>query len=190
MTLNEWSMYMNILYRLLETLDTAEAQSLYPFVDSWSHHISKSDMQRAINFPDAAIRPEAILLIEGDFTTVLADRTATFDIVVTYFFIDTARNLMSYLETILRVLKPGGIWINYGPLLYGSAPFVQLTLEDILSIVEEMGFLFEPTSDVCGTLTFPEKPVRGQQAIYGFDELAMTRNAYQAQVWVARKPGR
>jgi N2227-like protein len=31
---------------------------------------------------------------------------------------DTAPVVMDYIETIHRLLKPGGVWINLGPLLY------------------------------------------------------------------------
>lgn len=41
-----------------------------------------------------------------------------FDAVATVFFIDTAPNLIRYLEAISNCLKPGGIWINVGPLLW------------------------------------------------------------------------
>lgn len=33
---------------------------------------------------------------------------------VTCFFLDTARNVVEYLETIYGLLKPGGLWINCG----------------------------------------------------------------------------
>lgn len=33
---------------------------------------------------------------------------------MTCFFIDTARNIVHYLETIHGLLKPGGLWINLG----------------------------------------------------------------------------
>lgn len=36
------------------------------------------------------------------------------DAVVTCFFIDTAKNIVDYLETIHKVLKTGGVWINAG----------------------------------------------------------------------------
>jgi hypothetical protein len=41
-----------------------------------------------------------------------------FDSVVTCFFIDTAHNIVEYVEIINHCLKPGGYWINLGPLLY------------------------------------------------------------------------
>lgn len=33
---------------------------------------------------------------------------------MTCFFLDTARNVVAYLETIHGLLKPGGLWINLG----------------------------------------------------------------------------
>lgn len=35
------------------------------------------------------------------------------DAVVTCFFIDTAHNIVEYLEVIARVLKPGGVCLKY-----------------------------------------------------------------------------
>ena len=40
------------------------------------------------------------------------------DCVVTCFFIDTAHNVIEYIECISKILKKGGVWINIGPLLY------------------------------------------------------------------------
>lgn len=41
-----------------------------------------------------------------------------FDCVVTCFFIDTAHNVVQYVEVIRHCLKEGGYWLNLGPLLY------------------------------------------------------------------------
>ena len=40
-----------------------------------------------------------------------------FDCVATVFFIDTAHNVIAYIETIYNILKPGGYWINLGKAL-------------------------------------------------------------------------
>ncbi|KFH46067.1 hypothetical protein ACRE_030450 [Hapsidospora chrysogenum ATCC 11550] len=190
-TLNEWSMYMNILYRYLEThAHSPNTQSLHPFIDTWSHHATTADMQRPLTFPDAPLNASELLLTEGDFTTVFnVEPRPQYDVIVTYFFIDTARNLASYLDTIKMALRPGGYWVNLGPLLYGSAPFVQLTLEDIVTVVEQgLGFTFlDVAGPECGEITLPGKLVRGMEAAYGFDDRALTRNAYNAQFWVARR---
>ncbi|KAK0388834.1 hypothetical protein NLU13_5077 [Sarocladium strictum] len=191
-TTNEWSMYMNLLYRFLTSSppisSIANSTTFHPFVDSFSHHLRFSSQTRPLSFPDSAIRPSSVLLTEGDFTSVFVDHADTYDVVLTYFFIDTARNLMSYLETIRRVLKPGGYWVNLGPLLYGTAPFVQLSLEEIVTVSEVLGFTFLDTEGGdCGEPTFEgKKTVRGMEAVYSFDDMQLTKSAYLAQFWVAQ----
>lgn len=180
-------MYQNAAYRFLERHGRRDAHTVYPFVDSWSHHRSTADMLRPISFPEARLNASGVVLVEGDFTTVFHDDAAAFDAVVTHFFIDTARNLMGYFDTIHRILKPGGYWINFGPLLYGTGPFVQLSLEEIVAVAEAMGFEFQEVPRGCGEVTLPGKAVRGLEAAYGFDERALTKNAYNAQFWVARR---
>ncbi|KAH7161735.1 N2227-like protein-domain-containing protein [Dactylonectria macrodidyma] len=187
-TVNEWSMYMNVAYRFLETHRSRHSESVYPFIDGWSHHATEADMHRKLTFPDVSINASAVVMVEGDFTTAFQHQAGHYDVVVTYFFIDTARNLMSYFDTIKKVLKPGGYWINLGPLLYGTGPFVQLSLEEIVLVTEAMGFSYLDTDKSCGDLTIPGRNVRGMEAIYGFDDRALTKNAYNAQFWVANRP--
>lgn len=43
--------------------------------------------------------------------------TDIWDCIATCFFIDTAHNVIDYIDTIWKILKPGGIWINLGNLL-------------------------------------------------------------------------
>ncbi|KAL2256806.1 hypothetical protein VTK26DRAFT_1104 [Humicola hyalothermophila] len=205
-TNNEWSMYQNVAYRFLTAPGHGErdAHTMHPFVDSWSHHRTTADMLRPVSFPETAVRvrgqDDDVVLVEGDFTTAFnSDERyeGKVDAVVTHFFIDTARNLMSYLETIRRLLKPSGegYWINFGPLLYGTGPFVQLSLDEIVVMAEAMGFEFLdgvlPADCPCydGEVTLPAKgpAIRGVEAVYGFDERALTKNAYNAQFWVARR---
>lgn len=186
-TVNERSMYMNLAYRFLEAHPRPGSKSVYPFIDSWSHHATNDDMFRGVSFPDARVNASSVLLVEGDFVTEFKGRRGEYDTVITHFFIDTARNVMSYLDTIHAALKPGGYWVNFGPLLWGTAPFVQLSLDEIVAIIQSMGFEFVDTSDACGEATFEGKSVRGKYAVYGFNERALTRNAFSAQFWVAQK---
>ena len=49
----------------------------------------------------------------------------TFDAVATVFFLDTAPNIIRYIEAIRNCLRTGGLLINVGPLLWhfeNSAP--------------------------------------------------------------------
>jgi carnosine N-methyltransferase len=52
----------------------------------------------------------------GDFLECYGQEGA-WDAVVCCFFLDTARNVLSYLERMFLILKPGGVLINLGPLL-------------------------------------------------------------------------
>jgi len=57
-----------------------------------------------------------------------------FDIVITHFFMDTASNIIEYLKTLSHTLKPGGTWINFGPLLWHFED-----AEDVYEIVRNDG---------------------------------------------------
>lgn len=186
-TINEYSIFMNVAYRFLETIPHGRQIGFYPFIDSWSHHATTADMHREVTFPDRDIEASSVLLVEGDFTTEFQNYKNHFDFVVTHFFIDTARNLMNYLETIRDSLKPGGYWINSGPLLYGTGPWVQLSVEEIVSVAEDIGFDFVETSAMCGNYTLQGKTVRWMPGIYGSSERAINMNGYKVQFWVARR---
>lgn len=66
-------------------------------------------------------------MVAGEFVEVYSKQAginfilnaiAKWDCVVTCFFLDTAHNVMEYIECISKILKPGGLWVNLGPLLY------------------------------------------------------------------------
>ena len=46
------------------------------------------------------------------------EHAGAWDGVVTCFFVDTAPVVFEYVATIARALRPGGVWVNLGPLLY------------------------------------------------------------------------
>lgn len=64
---------------------------------------------------------------------------------MTCFFIDTAKNILEYLEVLYNTLKPNGIWINLGPLTYhytgvNGEISIELSWEEIFYAMEQMGF--------------------------------------------------
>ena len=67
----------------------------------------------------------------------------TFDTVVTPWFIDQVpSDLAALLATIARLLRPGGRWINHGPLIYpADAPLVRrFSREEIFDLAAGTGF--------------------------------------------------
>lgn len=191
---------MNLAYRYLTSPASTIPLSttIHPFIDWWSHQPSTSELHREISFPDVPINPLSVNLVEGDFTSAFqgSEDENSYDAIVTLFFIDTARNLVSYLETIHSLLKTSprndpsgnaGLWLNVGPLLYGSAPYLQLSLDEIIRLSEAIGFEFLETDPRWGELTLPGRQVRGKEAPYGFNSKALSKNAYWAQFWAAGK---
>ncbi|EAS37466.3 uncharacterized protein CIMG_02820 [Coccidioides immitis RS] len=190
-TANEWSMYMNVAYRYITSPggSLANSSTIYPYIDWWSHQPTTAELHRPITFPVVPVDPHSVVLVEGDFTTAFKKPSdqGRFDAVVTLFFIDTARNIVTYIETIHQLLKPGGVWINLGPLLYGSSPVIQLSLDEIIDISEAVGFDLQDTDPQCGDISLPGRKVRQMEAPYGFNKDTLSKNAYWAQFWVATR---
>ncbi|CAG7921062.1 unnamed protein product [Penicillium olsonii] len=186
-TMNEWSAYMNLAYRFLASRPEQNSVSFHPYTDWWSHHATTADLKRSVTFPDQVADASSVVHVEGDFTTVFSGSTGQYDIIVTLFFIDTARNLVSYIENIHRLLRPGGRWINLGPLMYGTGPFVQLSLDEIVALSTRVGFKFLETNADFGEVTVPGLEVRGSEITYGRNPRGLNKNAFQAQYWEAVK---
>ena len=60
----------------------------------------------------------AFSMSAGDFLEVYGNHSCQWDCIASCFFLDTARNVIEYLELMYKMLKPGGCLINLGPLLY------------------------------------------------------------------------
>lgn len=117
----------------------------------------------------------------------------SFDCVVTHFFIDTSSNVIEYLKTLNHCLKPGALWINYGPLLWHyeddgavyeikhpdqtvhNAPVrgLELSAEDLLSLSSNWFELIHRES--------------GIESGYSSDVRAMGGYKYRCEFWVLKK---
>lgn len=78
---------------------------------------------------------------------------------MTCFFIDTAHNVIEYIEKIWLILKPGGYWLNMGPLLYHFSNLsheksLELSYEQIKRIIEKIGFKYLVHISICIAFIF------------------------------------
>lgn len=200
-----------------------ERHALYPFALGFSNLISRDQQLQRVMIPDVH-PPSAILAGGGDpgdganpsfgtMSMTAADfavlytsepNREAFAAVATVFFIDTAPNLIRYIEAIHHCLKPGGIWINIGPLLWhfgsddqraadhqrrtdpeGESPpmgigepgWVELTEEEVVHVMKQMGFRIEQW------VSLAERPSCG----YIQDPESMFLNLYRPSRWMARK---
>jgi carnosine N-methyltransferase len=119
-------------------------------------------------------------LLEDDFLQLQG--LGSFDYIITLFFIDTSLNVIQTLEQIYSLLKPGGKWINLGPLLWtgGAQAALELSLDEVIALAKRIGFSFETESKL--------QEQRTIDCEYTADRTAMMSWVYHAEFWVAQKP--
>ncbi|CAR27380.1 hypothetical protein ZYGR_0I06540 [Zygosaccharomyces rouxii] len=143
---NEFSYHMLVMSMYILNGGLKEGQKkIYPFIHAFSHWKSRTDQLKPISIPDFNIHEQLahndrMAMSSGSFIDCYgsnekirasntysispamkltrAQMESVFDVVITNFFIDTASNIIDYLHSISHVLTPGGLWINFGPLLY------------------------------------------------------------------------
>jgi carnosine N-methyltransferase len=136
-----------------------KSYQIHPWILPFSNHCSVSSQIRAIPIPDILVEPPAsgeMSMTAGDFLQIygVPEEEASWDAVVSCFFLDTAKNVVQYIRTFHALLKPGGVWINHGPLLYhfegSSEVSIELSFEEVVDVAEKIGFKMEcATSTVC-----------------------------------------
>ena len=180
-------------------------------LESRNVHAS-TDPLRTVQIPD--VDPVTMLLpssdekpmpefsmAAGDFSDVYNDdKTEKWDCVASCFFLDACPNIVETLQVIYKMLKPGGLLVNLGPLLYHwSGPpmspedksveeyrrrydhldaryftSINLSYDDIKEIMNEIGFeiLEEET---------------GVECYYTSDQRSMMSTKYDCVSFVAKK---
>jgi carnosine N-methyltransferase len=120
-------------------------------------------------------------MIAGDFVQVYNAKSqiGRWDAIATCFFIDCANNVLEYLEIIHKILKPGGLWINMGPLLYHFSDLenensIEPSYECLRKIIEKIGFKFL-------------KEQVNVQAKYSQNALSMQQLEYNCVYFVCKK---
>ena len=113
---------------VLNMCPEAKTHTLFPWVHSFSNHRNRANHLKSVLVPD--VHPATILRgvkTPGDMSMSASDflclyggeeHRNTFDAVATVFFLDTAPNIIRYIETIRNCLRPGGLLVNVGPLLW------------------------------------------------------------------------
>jgi carnosine N-methyltransferase len=137
---------------------------------------------------DPDIGPEGLMSMRaGSFDEIYPPADGIlFDAVATTFFIDTTPNIFKTLSAIHASLKPGGLWLNFGPLLWHYESNteqvttderiggLEFALEDVISLISQFGFEFiKRESDI---------PVA-----YTASPRTMGDFQYRCEYWVVRK---
>ncbi len=181
---NEWSAYMLLASQhILNGRPGAAHTTVHPFAHQFGNQPSAAEQLRAVAIPDVdpcALPPGAdFSFAAGDFLEVFAE-PAAWDAVACCFFLDTARNVVTYLEHIFRILAPGGVLVNLGPLLYHfddnrEAPSVEPTWEELRDVLLAVGFVLVEERFPC------DSP-------YIANAASLMQLTYRCIFFVARKP--
>ena len=125
---------------------------IQPLIHSFNCLKYENDPFQIFNFPDENINEimnrndfGKLNIIPGDFILSYKDKSNCYDGVITSFFLDTANNIIQFIEIIYNILKKGGIWINIGPLLYHfhdipNEVSIELSWEEVKKIILKFGF--------------------------------------------------
>ncbi|KAF9562969.1 N2227-domain-containing protein [Agrocybe pediades] len=211
-TANELSFFMTLSLRFLlspKTTNIVNEHTLRPYAHWFSHQRSNQSLFRAIRFPDVVPRlSHNFHLVEDDFLKMTLPAAAQdqtpeakaplwlkhqgdsvpnsnsqgYDYIVTLFFIDTSLDILATISHIHKLLRPGGTWINLGPLLWtgGGQAKLELSLEEVLLAAEEIGFEIDKSTEGLSSRKTAE-------CEYTSDKNAMMRWTYKAEFWVAHK---
>lgn len=123
--------------------DTKQSAEIYPYVQNFSSHNTTADQLRPETFTYGQTIPENLTIQSKDFLNFTPDKNADNLLIVTCFFIDTAENMLDYMDNINRIALqyPGKKrWINVGPLKYGTNPLVEFSNEEVAKVRESMGW--------------------------------------------------
>lgn len=182
---NEWSLYMLLpAYYILNNCSEANILKIHPWLSSYCNNSARDNQLAAVTFPD--VNPTDIpvgsnfSMAAGDFVEIYTE-PANWECVATVFFIDTAHNILSYIDTIWKILKPGGFWINLGPLLYHYADVpnedsIELSYDEVKNAIRLKGFEF----------LVKKYPV---EVSYTQDRNSMLSYQYKCAYFVVQKPG-
>ncbi|KAB5563036.1 N2227-like protein-domain-containing protein [Coniochaeta sp. 2T2.1] len=200
---------------ILNFCEKANSHTIYPWIHTFSNHKTRSNHLRGYTVPDVhcatefanAADPGEMNMTAADFLCGYEkpDKREAFDAVTSVFFLDTAPNLIRYLQVLYHCLKPGGVLINVGPLLWhfennppghhshddddddeggttadesngiADPGSFELSDDEVMALLVRIGFEVESRET-------------GIEAPYIQDPDSMLQTVYRASSWVARRP--
>lgn len=138
-----------VSFFVLNRCQIINEHKVYPWVHHFVNNLKGDDQSAPVYFPDICPEPTTagFSMAAGDFLDVYREENQ-FNCIATCFFIDCASNIVKFIERIYHILKPGGVWINLGPLLYHYADMkyensVEPSYQVLLQVIKDIGFLLE-----------------------------------------------
>ena len=136
--------------------NSSKQKEIFPYIHNFNNKKQVEDIFISSLVPDVNLEQQMqnskgnFSLASGEFIEVYSNSLSTFHSVVTCFFIDTSHFILDYIDTIYDILKPGGFWLNLGPLTFhysgsNSEASVELSWNEILEFIKQAGFIVQAT---------------------------------------------
>lgn len=152
--------YSWLMVLMNEYIFQGNKDSIYPYLHTYSNHIKTADQFRSVDVSSKLLKPESLQIHQGDFTkfNLTPGENEENLLIVTCFFMDTAENMMNYIDTINNMcakFKGTKRWINLGPLKYGTAAQVEFSDEELKQVIKSYGWEMkdEQKPELLGYLT-------------------------------------
>lgn len=215
---NEFSMYMLLASDFILNNGGSVCTPERPLrVSPWlleSRNIhSSTDPARTIQIPD--VDPMAVLMpaeehsempefsmAAGDFSSIYNhdQEAGQWDCVASCFFLDATPNIVETLQVIYKMLRPGGLLVNLGPLLYHwSGPPMRPDDKSLQEYRERYSHLddryftsidmcYEDVKEILNSIGFEIlEEDTGLECYYTTDQRSMMKTKYECVSFVARK---
>jgi SAM-dependent methyltransferase/uncharacterized protein YbaR (Trm112 family) len=162
-----WALDLNPLPLLVaERLRLGETVTLPEFPVA-PHSLDDVVIERALRGP---------ALVQAGFSFLFADAQkppfaeGSLDTVLTSWFIDaTDRSVRQTAAAINRVLRPGGVWLNLGPLRFKEALAVNFSIEEVWDIASDSSFeLLRRERDEVPYFDSPVSGARRFETVFSF----------------------
>ncbi|GAW80727.1 hypothetical protein, conserved [Plasmodium gonderi] len=145
---NEFSYFMLLASNfILNYYNEKDSLKIQPYCLNTLNKKGRDDHLKIITLPDINTYNKAILNTEfsmcaGELIEVYYNEKESFDGVLTCFFMDTAKNIFTYIRTFANILKPNSLWCNIGPLLYHYSEMtnemsIELSWDEIKLIISK-----------------------------------------------------
>eukprot|EP00929_Paragymnodinium_shiwhaense_P118700 TRINITY_DN9061_c0_g1_i1.p1 TRINITY_DN9061_c0_g1~~TRINITY_DN9061_c0_g1_i1.p1 ORF type:complete len:374 (-),score=87.27 TRINITY_DN9061_c0_g1_i1:52-1173(-) len=104
-----------------DSCNKANSQLLQPYALDTNNRVKAMANVRKVAIPDVDIASMPRIHF-AEFLQLYDDASgaSSFDAVVTAFALDLTPNILRYIRTVAYVVKPGGLWTNFGPLAYNT----------------------------------------------------------------------
>lgn len=179
---NEFNLFMLITgFFVLNRCQKVNEYEVFPWVHQYVNNLSAQHQIAGFQFPDIQPTPTngEFSMAAGDFLDIYKVNE-DWDCIATCFFIDCASNIVAFVEIIFQILKPGGVWVNLGPLLYHYSDMkyehsIEPSYAVLCEVIKNIGFVME-------------KSQTGVKTRYCQNPNSMLQYEYDSIFFVCKKP--